>query len=236
MSKIVVNDLYDYLNMKIVQDENHFKFSLDSILLAEFVEKPKKHDIILDMCTGNAPIPLILSTKYQNKIYGFEIQNKIYELAKESVQTNNCNQQIKIINDDIKNIKNYFPGNNFEIITCNPPYFKVSNGSLKNENMVKAIARHEIEVNLENVIRIASENLKNKGQFYLVHRSERLDEIIELSLKYHLAVKKVELICTKDDGNPNIVLIKAVKNGSNGVKIHVINNIKNYKSYQGIFD
>ena len=73
MNKKVINDLFDYLHMKIVQDENNFKFSLDSILLAEFVEKPKKDDIMLDMCTGNAPIPLILSTKYQNKIYGFEL-------------------------------------------------------------------------------------------------------------------------------------------------------------------
>lgn len=236
MNKKVINDLFDYLHMKIVQDENNFKFSLDSILLAEFVEKPKKDDIMLDMCTGNAPIPLILSTKYQNKIYGFELQKEIYELAIESVYINNCVEQIEIINADIKNVKNYFPGNNFDIITCNPPYFKTTKDSLKNENMVKAIARHEITVDLDTVIKLASDNLKNKGQFYLVHRAERLDEIIELSLKHHLAVKKIELVCTKDDENPNIVLIKAVKNGSNGVKLHVIKNIKNYKSYQGIFN
>ena len=235
MRKIVLNDLFDYKNRKIYQDEETFKFSLDSILLAEFVKKPKKGSIILDMCTGNAPVPLILSTKYANKIYGFEIQEDIYKLAVKSIHLNNCQNQIEVFNDDVKNIKNYFPGNNFDVITCNPPYFKCTLSSLKNENKVKAIARHEIKIDLSAIIKIAADNLKNNGTFYLVHRAERIDEIICLCLNNKLAVKKVVLVSTKKDNEPIVVLIKAVKNGNLGVKIKVLNNINEYKTYQNIF-
>lgn len=235
MNKKVINDLFDYKDRKIVQDEDNFKFSLDSILLAEFVEKPKEKSLILDMCSGNAPIPLILSSKYTNQIIGFEIQKKIYDMALESIDINNCHKQIKMINDDVKNIKNYFPGNNFDVITCNPPYFKFNNNSLKNDNEIKAIARHEIKIDLKTIIKIAAENLNNKGIFYLVHRAERLDEIIKNCMENKLAVKKIELISSKKDNSPNIILIKAVKNGGNGVKIHITNDINNYKSYQNIF-
>ena len=235
MTKKVLNDLFDYENRKIYQDEDNFKFSLDSILLAEFVDKPKKNSLILDMCTGNAPVPLILSTKYDNMIYGFEIQEKIYNLASESININNCQNQIKIINDDVKNIRNYFPGNNFDVVTCNPPYFKYSNTSLKNDNEIKAIARHEIKIDLSTIIKIAAENLNNNGIFYLVHRVDRMDEIINLCISNKLAVKKVVLVSTKKDADPTVLLIKAVKNGNFGVKVHILNNINELKTYQNIF-
>lgn len=235
MKKIVINDLFDYPNRKIVQDEDNFKFSLDSILLAEFVEKPKENVKILDMCTGNAPIPLILSTKYQNKIVGFEIQEKIYDLAIQSIKLNHCEKQLEVINGDVKNIKNYFPGNNFDVITCNPPYFKCQKNSLKNNNDVKSIARHEIMIDLESIIKLASENLNNKGSFYMVHRPERVDEIINYCTKHSLAVKKITLVTTKNDGIPTVLLIKAVKNGKFGVKINILSDINKYKTYQNIF-
>lgn len=235
MSKKVINDLYDYPKRHIVQDEENFKFSLDSILLAEYVDKPKPNVKILDMCTGNAPIPLILSTKFENQIIGFEIQEKIYNLAIESVELNKCENQIKIINDDVKNIKNYFPGNNFDIITCNPPYFKCHERSLVNENDIKSIARHEIKIDLEHIIKVASDNLNNKGVFYMVHRPDRLDEIINNCTKQFLAVKKITLVTTKKNDIPTIVLIKAVKNGNYGVKINILSNLEEYKSYQSIF-
>jgi len=235
MGKKVINDLFDYKNRYIVQDEDNFKFSIDSILLAEFVEKPKTNAHILDMCTGNCPIPLILSTKFSNKVTAFEIQKNIYDMAVESIILNKCENQINVINDDIKKIKNYFPGNNFDIITCNPPYFKCNDKSLKNENEEKAIARHEIKIELGDIIKLASLNLNNNGIFYLVHRPERIDEIISLCLNYKLAVKKVELVMTKDYNIPNILLVKAVKNGGCGVKIHITNNIKDFDTYQNIF-
>ena len=103
--KIVLNDLFDYKNRFIYQLENGFKFSLDSILLAEFV-KVKENLKILDMCSGNCAIPLILSTRTNSNIVAFEIQKLIAKLEKDSVLYNNLQNQIKVINDDIKNIGN----------------------------------------------------------------------------------------------------------------------------------
>lgn len=120
----VKNDLFDYKNRYIMQMKDGFKFSLDSLLLAEFVKVKKDDKKILDMCTGNAPVPLVLSLKTNAEIVGFEIQKEISELALESVAINGLEKNIRIINDDIKNIDNYFESNTFDIITCNPPYFK----------------------------------------------------------------------------------------------------------------
>ena len=100
----VKNDLFDYQNRYIMQIKDGFKFSLDSLLLAEFVNIRKSDKIILDMCTGNAPVPLILSLKTDALIVGFEIQKDISDLAQESVILNGLKDNIRIINDDIKNI------------------------------------------------------------------------------------------------------------------------------------
>ena len=200
-----------------------------------YLSIPNGFKALKNASTGPLPIPLILTTKCSNNIVGFEIQEKIYGLAKESIELNNCTNQIEVINDDVKNIKNYFPGNNFDVITCNPPYFKCQKKSLTNENNIKAIARHEIKIDLESIIRIAAENLNNKGAFYMVHRPERLDEIINFCLKKSLAVKKITLVTTKEDGIPTVLLIKAVKNGNYGVKINILSSLDNYKTYQSIF-
>ena len=176
---IVKNDLYDYYGFFIYQDEDNFKFSLDSILLAEFVDIDKKSNNIVDLCTGNAPVPLILSTNTDNKIYGVELQKSIADLAKMSINEDKLEDRIEIINDNIKNISNYFDAESVDIVTCNPPYFKVSNNSsLINENRIKAIARHELEMNLEDVMISARYLLKNKAPLYIVHRCDRLEELI----------------------------------------------------------
>ena len=121
---IVKNDLYDYYGLSIYQDEDNFKFSLDSILLAEFVDNKSMDSKIVDLCTGNAPVPLILSTKYINKIYGVELQESIANLAIRSVEDNNLKNRIEIINDNIRNVSKYFEAESIDIVTCNPPYFK----------------------------------------------------------------------------------------------------------------
>ena len=228
----VLNDLYDY-GLKIYQDEQNFKFSLDTILLAESVEL-KKNDKVLDFCTGSAPVPLILSTKYSNKIVGVEIQRQVYDLAKESVSYNGLSDQIELINDNLLNIKNYFPGNNFDVITCNPPYFKVSNSSLINDCEIKAISRHEITVSLKEIVETVNFMLKNNGAFYIVHRSERLQELINELSTNKLFVKNIYFIKTNDTNDVNLVLIKAVKNGRYGTKVKVIETLRK-ESYKNIF-
>lgn len=219
MGKVEINDLVYFKNIKIVQNKDYFNFSLDSILLPNFVEITRKTKKILDMCTGNAPIPLILSTKTDAKIYGVELQKEVYDLAKETIKINNLDNQIELINDNIKNLKKIFGTETFDIITCNPPYFKKKDDSIINENKVKSIARHEIEMELEDVMIISKALLKNEGSLVLVHRTDRLIEIIELMKKHNIEPKRMRLIYPKVNMESNLVLIEGRKNGKEGLKI-----------------
>lgn len=215
----VINDLVYFDNLKIMQDNRFFNFSLDSVLLPNFVTINKSTKNILDLCTGNAPIPLILSKRTNAKIYGIEIQKEIYELAIESIKLNKLEDKINIINDNIKNIEQYFKIEFFDTITCNPPYFKCDKESNVNLEEVKAIARHEKEITLEEVISIASKYLKNKGNFALVHRTDRLIEIINLFQKYNVEPKKIRFIYPKQGSESNLFLIEGIKCGKPGLKL-----------------
>ncbi len=217
--KNVVNDLVGYDDLKIIQNSEYFNFSLESVLLPRFCNVKKKGMKIIDLCTGNAPIPLILSTMTDSKIIGVEVQKNVYELAKETVRINNLEEKINIINLDVKDIFNSYSTDSFDLVTCNPPYFKYIYSSNVNENEVKSIARHEILVTLEDVIKIAKKLLKNNGCFVLVHRTERLSEIIDLLQKNNLEPKRMRLIYPKKDAESNLVLIEARKNGKVGLKV-----------------
>lgn len=219
VGKIEINDLVYFKNIKIVQDKDYFNFSLDSVLLPNFVDITKKTKMILDMCTGNAPIPLILSTKTDAKIYAVELQREVYNLAKETIKINKLDNQIVLINNNIKNLKKIFNTETFDIITCNPPYFKNKEDSIINENIVKSIARHEIEMELEDVMLISKALLKNEGSLVLVHRTDRLIEIIELMRKHNIEPKRMRLIYPKINTESNLVLIDGRKNGKKGLKI-----------------
>lgn len=231
--KTVLNDLYDY-GLKIYQQEQCFKFSLDSLLLAEFVKVKNDKQQILDLCSGNAAIPLVLSTKYSNQIYGMELQKEIHQMAIDSVKFNNKERQIKIINANVLNALQYFNNESIDIITCNPPYFKYNKDSLTNENEIKAIARHEIKITLENLIEQVSKILKNKGEFYLVHRTERLEEIISVLNDNNFAVKVLQFVYTKNEYS-ELVLIKAVKNGRISLKVNPPLYTNNLKTFKNIF-
>ncbi len=230
-----LNWLFDYPNLKVYQYEEGFKFSLDSILLAEFAKIRKSDEQIIDLCTGNGVIPIILNYKYHKKIIGVEIQKDIYDLAVASVMENNMENDISFINDSVLQLENYFPGNNFDVVLSNPPYFKFHNQAFINENSLKSIARHEIEIDLENLLRIASFLLKSKGRFYLVHIPSRIDEIVVYAVKYHLAVKKIQFVYSNLNESPIIMLVLLVKDGKFGTKIGPPVSIKNAQTYQNIF-
>ena len=214
----VVNDLLNYDNIKIVQNSDWFSFSLDSVLLANFVHVNNKMRI-MDFCCGNAPIPLILSTKTNSKITGVEIQKEVFSLAIKSVRLNNKEKQIEIINEDVKNLHNIYETDSFDLITCNPPYFKYKNSSNINNNNTKALARHELSLTLEDVFKTAKKILKNNGKLAMVHRTERLIDIICLMRKYNLEPKRIRFIQPFSNSNSNLVLIEASKNGNAGLKI-----------------
>ncbi len=215
----VLNDLVGYQNLRIFQDTDWFKFSLESVLLPNFVTVKVGTKNILDLCTGNAPIPLILSTKTKAKIYGVEIQEKVCDLAKESVILNNLSEQITILNQDIKNLGVNFPINYFDIITVNPPYFKYSLDSNINANVEKSVARHEINLCLEDIIKIAKKFLKNNGILGMVHRTDRLVEILFLLKDYRLEPKRLQFIHSKDNKESDLFLIEAKKDGKPGLKV-----------------
>lgn len=217
----VINDLLNYSNMKIVQDDNYFNFSLDSVLLPNFIKINSNVRKILDLGTGNAPIPMILSTmtKSDVEIYGIELQKEIYNLAVESIKLNSLENRITLINDNMKNLSNYFEPNYFDIIISNPPYFKLSEKSNLNESIQKTIARHEKEITLEELVAIAKKYLNNNGTFAIVHRTERLIEIIEEFRKNNIEPKRIQLIYPKENSESNMVLIEGRKNGKPGLKI-----------------
>lgn len=234
----VLNDLFDYDGLKIYQYDDKFKFSLDSILLAEFVEIKPNTRTIVDFCTGNAPVPLILSTKTDARIYGFELQEKIYKLAKMSVKENKLESRINIINANLKDSLEYILPESVDAVTCNPPYFKYDkNKSLINENYEKAIARHEIEMNLEDLMIAAKYILKNKAPLYIVHRCDRLEEILDCLSKYNFKVKKLQFIYASYKKEAIMLLIKATKNGKMGsLKVMPPVDVLQHKSYKGIFE
>ena len=216
---IVLNDLLDYNNYKIYQDTEMFCFSLDSVLLANFVTINKKTFNILDIGCGNGPIPLILSTRTKSNITGVEIQKDVYNLAVKSVKYNNCDKQIKIINDDINILYKKLESDSFDTITCNPPYFKINEFTKQNISRYKRIARHEIYLDIERLCLIARKLLKNNGNIAIVHRTNRLIDIIDIMKKNNIEPKKIQFIYPKKNEESNLVLIEGIKNGRSGLKI-----------------
>ena len=229
----VLNDLYDY-GLKIYQDSELFKFSLDSLLLAEFVTVEKSDKTLLDICSGNAPLPLIIGKNYNIDITGIEITEEICDLANKSIKENKLTN-IKMLNCNAKDLKNYFPGNNFDIITCNPPFFKVDKTSLINNEIKKAMARHEISITLSEIFELTKYLLKENGKFYLVHRPERLEEITFLANKNKLHIKEMIFIYSDIKRDAKMVLLKMKKNAQIGVKIKSFIINQDTKTYQNIF-
>lgn len=214
---IVINDLLKYSNLKIYQDSESFMFSLDSVLLPNFITINKNVKNILDIGTGNAPIPLILSKLTSAHITGVEIQSSIAELANLSVKCNGLENQITIINSDIKELE--LEPESFDIITCNPPYFKVTSEKMLSKKDAKMIARHEVKLNLKEMIEISAKLLKDKGILGIVHRPERLTEIIDSCHQNGLEVKKIQFAYPHKNENANILLVEAVKGARSGVKV-----------------
>ncbi len=214
----VVNRLLD-LDRVIYQDDEWFKFSLDSVLLADFVTLNLRTKKIIDLATGNAPIPLLLSYRTKAAIYGVEYQKCVYQLGVDSVLENHLDGQILLVHEDVRNLMNIYESDTFDVVTCNPPYFKKNNDQYFNQNEIKAKARHEIDLNLEDVLKCARYLLKNGGIFAMVHRTERLVEIIEVMRKYNIEPKRIQFIYPKKGKDSDLFLIEGMKNGKPGLKM-----------------
>ena len=159
------NRLLNFGDNIIYQNDDYFAFSLDSVLLANFVTIKLSDKKIIDFCTGNAPIPMLMSFRTKARIFGVELQKEIFSMGVQSVVENKMDEQIELINLDVKNIDSKFDAESMDIVTCNPPYFKYQENSLVNDNNVKTIARHEVRLKLEDVIKASRYVLKNGGTF-----------------------------------------------------------------------
>lgn len=214
----VLNDILGYNNRKIYQDDSCFSFSLDSVMLANFAAIRLRDKKIVDLGCGNGVIPLIMSLRTDKKIVGVEIQEKLADMANRSVRYNGLDEDIKIINADMKD----FADKNiecFDLVTCNPPYFKVNSKNYFNESYEKMIARHELEINLEDLCIVARKLLKNNGNFAIVHRPERLMEILLQFRKNHIEPKRIQFVYENISKGSTLVLVEGQKGGNEGLKI-----------------
>lgn len=213
-----IDDL-EFKKLKIIQKKDGFCFGIDAVLLSDFAKNIKNKSNIIDLGTGTGILPILLSGKINaEEIVGVEIQEEIAEMAKRSVALNELENKIKIIHENIKNINEKFENGYFDCVVTNPPYKKLETG-LTNENKIKYISRHEIEANLEDFISVSAKLLKNNGSIYMVHRPERLPEIISLLKKYKLEPKNLKMVQSNINKPPKLILIKAVKNAKPFLKI-----------------
>lgn len=199
-------------NLMLIQNPNMFCFGVDAVLLSSFA-KIKKHDNVLDLCTGNGIIPILLTGKSEGKSFtGMDILKNNIDMANRSVLYNDLSEKVSFVNDDIKNIKNHFKPKTFEVVTCNPPYVKENSG-LRNDVDEMTIARHEIYCTLEDCIKTADYSLKFGGRFYMIHRPTRIAEIFSLLTKYNFEPKTMQLVYPKLHKKPTMVLICATSFG-----------------------
>ncbi len=213
-----IDDL-EYKGLKIIQNKDGFCFGIDSILLANFANEIKEGSTIIDLGTGTGILGILLSKKINpSKIVGVEIQKEVYEMAKRSIKLNHLEDKFEVINSNIKNLQDNVQINTFDAVITNPPYKKMGTGVI-NENDKKLISRHEIEASLEDFITVSYKLLKDKGSLYMVHRPDRLADIIETLRKSKLEPKKIRLVYPKEEKEANLVLIKADKNAKSFLKI-----------------
>lgn len=206
-------------NLRLIQKPEDFCYGIDAVLLASFAEI-RKNAKVIDLGTGTGIIPIILSHKTEAaKIIGVEIQEDSYERASRNILLNNLTNRIKVINNDIKDLFQIesITAGSFDAVVSNPPYVQ-GNGGLKNDKNAKTIARHETTASLEDFIQTAAKLLKDRGDFYLVHRPNRLVDIAVLCRQYRLEPKKVRLVSPSKDNKPNILLVHCVKHGKPDLK------------------
>jgi tRNA1(Val) A37 N6-methylase TrmN6 len=222
MVELKGDERLDYLlaeNLRIIQSPTVFSFSLDAVLLARFAYLPIQRGNIMDLCTGNGVIPLLVSNRTKGTITGVEIQERLYDMATRSIEFNHLGNQINMIHGDIKDLPGTIGHGKFDALTCNPPYFLTPAKSIINENEHLAIARHEILCTLEDVIRVSSQLLRQGGKAAFVHRPGRLMDILSLMRQYRLEPKRLRFVYPREGKEANTILIEGAKDGSRDLKI-----------------
>ncbi len=206
-----VDDL-ERCGYKIIQNTEKFCFGMDAVLLSGYAYA-KRGEKVLDLCTGNGIVPILMAAKTPaERLVGIEIQKDIADMAKRSVAANGLSDRVTIISADIKETEDYLQAGVFDVVTCNPPYM-IENHGIKNPDSPRAIARHEILCTFDDVARITSRMLRPGGRMFLIHRPFRLTDIFATLTKYDLEPKRMKLVHPYINREPNMVLIEAGHNG-----------------------
>lgn len=206
-------------DIKIIQNREVFSYSVDSVLLSRFPKLPSR-GLIVDLCAGNGAVGLFASSQTQARIVLVELQERLASMAERSIQLNNLENQVSVINDDLKHLTDHMERSQVDLILCNPPYFKATETSKKNLSEHYLLARHEITTNLDEICQVSQQVLKSNGRLALVHRPDRFLEIIDTLKSYKLAPKRIQFIYPKAGKEANMVLVEAIKDGSlEGLKI-----------------
>ena len=223
MVKLYDDERLDYLisdeHLQIIQSPTIFSYSLDAVLLANFTYVPINRGNILDLCTGNGAIPLLLSKRTKGNIVGLEIQKRLVNMAKRSVRLNKLENQIEIIDGDLKERQRDLQQSFYDVVTCNPPYFATPKSTEHNENEYLTIARHEVCCTLEDVVKACKLYVKPGGKVSLVHRPERLVDIMTLFRKYKIEPKRMQFVYPKLSREANMILIEGIRDGNTGLKL-----------------
>jgi len=202
----------------ILQKKDSFRFGMDAVLLSNFVTAGRGKSV-LDLGTGTGIIPILLSAKTKaEKIIGIEIQQEMADMAQRSVDGNNLGDMIGIVKGDIRQAVSIFGKSSFDVVVTNPPYTRAGSGYVNPEDS-RAISRHEILCKLEDVLKTSAEILKPNGEFFMVHRPERLADIIDGMRQVNLEPKLLRLVCARVGKEPSLILIKGLKSGNPGMKI-----------------
>ncbi len=203
---------------RIIQNPDRFCFGMDAVLLSDFA-KVKEGDKVLDFCTGNGIIPILMEAKTKAaRFQALEIQKESADMARRSVALNHLEEKIEIITGDVKEAEQYFEAASFQAVTCNPPYM-IGHHGLVNPESPKAVARHEILCTLEDIIMQSARVLVPGGSLYMVHRPFRLAEIMTTLMKYKLEPKRMRLVYPFVDKEPNMVLLQATKGGKSRISV-----------------
>ncbi|RUT27706.1 tRNA1(Val) (adenine(37)-N6)-methyltransferase [Paenibacillus zeisoli] len=211
-----IDDLLTH-DLHIIQSDEVFSFSMDAVLLARFASVPK-YGRVLDLCTGNGVVPLLLTTRTEAQIEGIEIQERLADMAERSVRMNGLEDRITIRLGDLRDLVGETGHGAYDAITVNPPYMPLRAGEIK-LNTHQAIARHEIHCSLEEVIQASMRLLRNGGKVTMVHKPQRLGEIISLLRQYRLEPKLIRFVHPRKHMEANIVLIEALRDGKPDMRI-----------------
>ncbi|GIQ67261.1 methyltransferase [Xylanibacillus composti] len=203
--------------LRIIQSKQVFSFSMDAVLLARFCKVPAKGRI-LDLCSGNGVIPLLLSTRTKARITGVELQEKLWDMARRSVEWNKLQEQIEMVCADVRDYYKTTGYGTFDLVTMNPPYMRPVTGEA-NVNPHVAAARHELNGGLHELIAACARHLKSGGKASIVHRPGRLADIMEAMRSVRLEPKRIRFVHPRVGEEANMVLVEATRDGKPDIRL-----------------